>query len=173
MFVNKDASTAVANIRWGGLIFGLFSLFMVAISFGILIGVLFNSSLSVQLIGFGIFFVSLLLSGQFIPIQVIGSVDAIKYISLLSPLSYSLGLINNSLVEIDSTFLSPEIIDSFNKGSNIFDFSNTFWITALSKNQEIINIYEPWHKGLNIFMPFALFAGFNFISWKKFKWSNR
>ncbi|MGL4950520.1 MAG: ABC transporter permease [Mycoplasma sp.] len=175
IFVNKDASTALKGIQWGGLIYGLFTLFISSIAFGILLGVIFNTSLAVQLCGFGIFFVTLLFSGQFVPIQVIGSVTAIKYISLASPLSYSLGLINTALVQPPEG-VDQSIIELFEKGSNIFNLKNDFIIFSFSKDgapPKPISIYATWHKGFNLVMPYVLCAGFSALSWKQFKWSNR
>ncbi|MGL4343502.1 MAG: ABC transporter permease [Metamycoplasmataceae bacterium] len=181
IFLNNDLPKAIENVNWGYLVFGLLSLFMVAVTFGVMLGVIFNTSMSVQLVGFAIVMATLLFSGQFIPIQVIGDVAAIKYIALFSPLSYSLGIINNVLIPYSGDPTNMDAINAFNQGANIFDFSNTFFIYSFGEKvgedgkpiYEAISIYQGWQKALNIFMPFALFIGVNILSLKRFKWSNR
>ncbi|MGL4948599.1 MAG: ABC transporter permease [Mycoplasma sp.] len=177
MFLNTNASESVKGIKWGGLFYGLITLFFSSIAFGVLLGVVFNNSLSVQICGFGIFFASLLFSGQFVPIQVIGSVAAVQYISLFSPLSYSLGLLNTSLFQIETNGISPEQLDSFIQGTNIFNIEAKFFIfsfpTATDPIPKELIIYDSWHKVLNLIMPFVICGGMNWLSWSKFKWSNR
>ncbi|MGL5522031.1 MAG: hypothetical protein ACRDAW_02020 [Metamycoplasmataceae bacterium] len=181
IFLNKDSFEQTKNLNWGNLIFSLFSLFLVVIAFGILLGVLLNNSLSVQLTGFAILFASLLFSGQFIPIQVIGSVSALKYVSLFSPLSYSLGLINNTLIPY--SLEDPIFLNDFLKGADIFNINDPFFIFSFEMpptgteippfDKITINIYDTWQKVLNLVIPFILVIIVNIISWYKFKWSNR
>ncbi|MGL4184086.1 MAG: hypothetical protein ACRCRP_03105 [Metamycoplasmataceae bacterium] len=180
IFLNKDSFEQTKNLNWGNLIFSLFSLFLVVITFGILIGVLLNNSLSVQLTGFAILFASLLFSGQFIPIQVIGSVSALRYVSLFSPLSYSLGLLNNTLIPY-SGMENVELLNEYLRGADIFNLSSPFFIFPFEKTPtapeipqiEKMIIYDTWQKALNLVIPFVLVIGVNAISWYKFKWSNR
>ncbi|MGL5357973.1 MAG: ABC transporter permease [Metamycoplasmataceae bacterium] len=181
IFLNKDSFEQTKDLNWGNLIFSLISLFLVVITFGILIGVLLNNSLAVQLTGFAILFASLLFSGQFIPIQVIGSVSALRFVSLFSPLSYSLGLLNNTLIP----YSGPDdalLLNEFLKGADIFNLNDAFFIFPFSEGPPTGNempeipkmiIYDTWQKALNLIIPFILVIGVNALSWYKFKWSNR
>jgi ABC-type multidrug transport system permease subunit len=74
-------------------------LFISAISTGILLASVSKKSATVQLIGLSIMLLTITLAGYFVPIFVIGGIEAIKYISLFSPINYATSLLNNVLIK--------------------------------------------------------------------------
>ena len=168
MFLNVDAPNAFENINWWQLLYALLNVYISTLSFGLLLGVLINKNNLVQSIGFCFVIVSITFSGQFVPISVLYRSQAMQYISLISPTSYSLNLMNvvllpsNSesilklfeqevngvkLVQIiqdsnyDTTELREKLQDLENyKFNGIFDIKNDFKIFTLSVVESNIEI---------------------------------
>lgn len=167
-FLNVDTSKFLSYINWGEVIYSLLMFYIVSISVGILIASLSKKSSVAQMIGIGIMFITLILGGQFIPISVIGKIEAIKYLSLFSPINYASSLLNNCLI-------NPEFSESYDLGSgsifSITDFSMEAQGAPGVSNRIII--ISKWQKILNLIMPELIFIGFNFIAYKKFEWSTR
>ena len=160
-FLNTDAPKELAHVNWGEFIFAIIMLFISAISTGILLASVSKKSSTVQLVGLSILLLTITLAGYFVPISVIGGIDAIKYMSLFSPINYSTSLLNNALI-------LP--IDSISQ--SIFDFRD-FSILSANPTDGPIIIIAAWQKILNLIMPTIIFATFNFIAYKKFSWSSR
>lgn len=159
----KNASQLSA-INWGSLIYGMLMLILSSIAFGLFLSSFLKNIMSAQLISTGLYFLTLVLGGQFIPIQVISQMDAIKYISLFSPLNYATSLLNISS-------LAPAI--GFT--NNIFDLSQGFDMlsSGFGGNTSNIHLYDQWQKILFIIMPFVLTATLTGIGIKFFTWSGR
>ena len=160
-FLNTDAPEELAHINWGEFIFAIIMLFISAISTGILLASVSKKSATVQLIGLSIMLLTITLAGYFVPIFVIGGIEAIKYISLFSPINYATSLLNNVLIK-------P--IEGISQ--SIFDFKD-FSISSANPTEGSLVIIAAWQKVLNLFMPTVIFIGFNFIAYKKFSWSSR
>ncbi|MGL6125214.1 MAG: ABC transporter permease [Metamycoplasmataceae bacterium] len=165
-FLNKDVSEELAHINWGEFLIAILMLYITSIATGIVLSSVSKKSSTVQLIGLSFMLLTITLAGYFIPISVIGGIDAIKYISLFSPINYSTSLLNNVLLE-------P--VNGVSK--SIFDFSD-FFITDFTDQKEdgsfgSLLIITSWQKALNLVMPIVIFTGFNFIAYKKFSWSSR
>ena len=169
-------------INWGGLIYGILMLLISSIPIGILIGIIAQSSVSSQIIGFGIFMISLAISGQMAPLSVIGEIGiGYSIITLFSPLSYSLGVINSSTAiviefELGST---PQVVESI-FGNDPFDLFNSVKLNhfSLTRDREtgsanIFEVYPIWQKILNLVMPWVFFGIFYGITLKLFKWKSR
>ena len=158
-FLNTKAPETLKHINWGEFILAIIMLYITSIATGILLASVSKKSSTVQLTGLSFMLLTLVLAGHFIPISVIGGIDAIKYMSLLSPINYSTSLLNNVLI-------TPVDLNS----SSIFDFKD-FIIS--NPGSDPIVIIASWQKILNLIMPPLIFIGFNFISYKKFSWSSR
>jgi len=158
-FLNVNISM-LSYINWGDVIYALIMLYMTSISVGIIISSVSKKSSSAQLIGLVLMFLTLIFGGQFIPISVIGKVDSIKYISLFSPINYSTGLLNNSLIKPIP-----------GQSGSIFSITD-FKIIGQGGDSPII-IIAYWQKLLNLIMPPVISISFNFIAYKNFKWSVR
>ncbi|MDK2819930.1 MAG: hypothetical protein KFW07_03775, partial [Mycoplasmataceae bacterium] len=153
---------ALSYINWGDVIFAILMLFLSSIATGVVIASLSKKSSSSQLIGLSVMFLTLILAGQFIPISVIGKIDAIKYMSIFSPINFSTGLLNNSLIK-----------PLEGMSGSIFSITD-FQIQGVGgPDASIITIISDWQKVLNLIMPPIVFVGFNFIAYKKFSWSTR
>lgn len=181
IFLNKHASEYFSLYNWGELIYSILNIFILSLALGLFLGVICKKTSIVQTIGIGIMFLSLALSGQLIPMSVIASSAPIKYISLFSPLSYPLGLLNNVLFAADFKQLDslpPEMMNQLNllnKGSSIFNTSN-FYIFSFDKDALKVDskiVYYGWQKVLNLVLPWVLTFILMFYSIKKFNWTSR
>ena len=160
-FLNTNAPKELAHVNWGEFIFSIIMLFISAISTGILLASVSKKSATVQLVGLSILLLTITLAGYFVPISVIGGIDAIKYMSLFSPINYSTSLLNNTLI-------LP--IDGISQSIFVFkDFS----ILSANPTDGPIVIIAAWQKVLNLIMPIIISISFNFIAYRKFSWSSR
>ena len=186
----------IKNFNWGTLIFGIFTLMIISITFAMFISTFIKSSFACQIINIGIVLISLALSGQFLPIYLVGRIDAIKYINLFSPLGYSQAAINVGTMPAFNGLDNNGLL--INSSNGIFDWTSPFYYEYTMKvpntnlpeqiqsfanllsepeimiEQKIpIRIYDVWQKVLDVFMPFILSGLFVFLSSYFFKWSNR
>ncbi|MGL5617993.1 MAG: ABC transporter permease [Metamycoplasmataceae bacterium] len=161
-FLNVKIGDELGHINWGEFLIALLMLYITSIATGIILASVSKKSSSVQLIGLSFMMLTITLAGYFIPISVIGGIDAIKFVSLLSPINYSTSLLNNVLIE-------P--VDGVSR--SIFEFKD-FYINDVTKpGGDPLLIIAGWQKPLNLFMPLVIFVGFNFVAYKKFSWSSR
>lgn len=187
-FLNKDAPDLFKQINWGEFIYSLLMVYISSLSVGLLLGVLIKKTNQVQIIGFLLLFISIILAGQFMPLSVIGKVDAIKYISLFSPISYSMGLMNNVLSGDSNELLTLigianidkiQIINECIKGNSIFNINAPFCLVDYYFDDSKIvfegfsKIYLEWQKIINLLMPYIICISFIAISVKKFNWTSR
>ncbi len=116
---------------------------MASLFSGLILGVLLKRAGLVQIIGICILLLSMMLAGQLMPLSVLGQSQVAKIVSLFSPLSYPMSLVNNVLCLPDKEIVEnvwnilkkyPELrvimkvqIDEFVKlYSGIGDASNIF-----------------------------------------------
>ena len=194
IFLNIDAHKIFNNINWGEFVYAILIIFICSLAIGGLLGILINRINLVQVVGFCLVMISTTFSGQFIPISVLYSSQAIHYVSLISPISYSLNLLNVVLLPktrdeiltlyltigvVPGSDLDSKIIQIINYDFNgIFDFKHTFKMMNGSEIRhisdfEITSIYASWQNVLNIFMPFVVTGASLVWSTKKFKWTSR
>lgn len=154
IFLNVDAKTGFEYINWYELTYSLLNVYICFLSVGLLLGVLINKNNLVQIIGFSLIMISVILSGQFIPISVLFRTKAVSYISLLSPVSYCLNQMNivllpdnsKTILELDKTIgllpntnLEEKILEIQSyKYNGIFDFNHTFKIFDWSTTTQIL-----------------------------------
>lgn len=107
-FEHNNIVNYFSVVNFGQYIYGIITFIVIAICLGIIISSIFKTSSWVQILGVGIILFSMMIAGLFIPLDIIGPIPAVKYISLLSPLDYSLGMMNNSIYDaiITSQFTS-------------------------------------------------------------------
>ncbi len=94
IFLGTEAPSEFGSIRWPELIYSLFNIYISCLSFGLLIGVLVNKITLIQILAFSLIIISITFSGQFIPTSVLARSLTIKIITLFSPASYSLNMMN-------------------------------------------------------------------------------
>ena len=160
MFLNTSISK-INYINFGQLIYVVLSLIFSSVTLAFFMGAIFKNLLTIQIISFAVFLITISLAGQFIPIQVIGDTMAVKIISLLSPLNYATALLNNVL------------IPSSPSGGDIFNLSSNFTIFTFSSEPKEMVIYTEWQKTLNIIMPYVSIISFSLIGLKLFNWYGR
>lgn len=197
IFINTKVNEVLKDINWGELIYSLLNFYICSLTLGALMGIIFSKVNLVIVLGFCLIIISTTFSGQFIPLSVISSSDAIKYISLFSPISYSLNMLNIVLVPNNKDLIieaskTLEVLPSMQSNldyienynfNGLFDIKNQFNIFDFSVNQiedvptitriTILNIYYPWQNILNLIMPYVFSIIFVFISIKKFSWVSR
>ncbi len=158
-FLGTEAPKVFQDIRWLELIYSLFNVYFSCLSFGLLIGVLINKIILIQILAFALIIVSITFSGQFIPVNILARSMAIKIVTLFSPASYSLNMMNmvldnnnketlDLLWEISTTFpgdpasnpiqfdngtiaFYEENVKNYNF-SGIFDLTNTYKMFSFS-----------------------------------------
>lgn len=170
IFLNTQLQKAVENIDFAQLFYALLMLILVGISFGVMIGVLIRRASTIQFLGYGLVMISIMLAGQLMPLQVLGTVDAIRYITLFSPFNYPLALLNNVLVK--SIVDDPILMNEINSGYNIFNLA-PFLMKPFAEDINPVVIYSGWQKVLNLLAPYILTISFAIISVKEFRWSSR
>ncbi|MGL5640143.1 MAG: hypothetical protein ACRDCD_00585 [Mycoplasmoidaceae bacterium] len=165
------------NAEWGGIIWGIILNSLVGSSIGFLAVSFSKSSLILQGILIPILILSQFLSAMVLPIAMIKEIDAIWYLTYISPFRYSSGLINESFNGIISLSNIPEIngndliIKASLSPSLIFDVNSVF--SVLNSKGEMTEIFGMADKIINLIMPFVISLIFMGISLKTFKWSTR
>lgn len=162
------------SIDWGGLVYGVLMLIISGIPIGFFIGIISKSPMGATMIGLGVFMLSLALGGQFIPLVVLAQLDALQYITLPSPLNYSLALINSATIPfIERTIISENVFSFEIVKNNIFDLKTPFVVNNFSQELDVLRVYDKWHKGLNLIFPWLISGIFMILNYKFFKWSGR
>ncbi len=212
-FLATAAPAYFSMYNWGEFVYALLNLYIAALFSGLLLGVLLKRAGLVQVIGICILLLSMMLAGQLMPLTVLGQSETAKIVSLFSPLTYPMALINTVLalpdteivnnifkelppgvnIPSDITSIIAKSTDEFKRlyglipgASNIFSLDPFFVINITISPIEVvnkqvsvltgvqqINIYESWHKVLNLLMPWIIAITFGVISMKLFKWTSR
>lgn len=203
LFLNVDAPKFFQVINWGNFYYSIIIVYISSLAMGLMLGVLIKKNTFAPISGFLIMFISISFSGQFIPLFVLAKSEAMRYLTLFSPLSYSLNLLNNAVIStnheeilkaissgqfnIVSTDQSTiELFNNYNY-NGIFDFKNPFivfnytiipntsGVSQLPINIKIepVVIYKQWQNILDVIIPYPLTIMFIFISIKKFNWTSR
>ncbi len=183
IFLNKNAPTYFSYYNWGELIYAIINVMVLSSTIGFFMGVILKRSAMTQALGMAILFLTQILSGQLMPMSIIATVPPLKYICLLSPMSYPMGLMNNILLQFPKSILEaipfplpPDFdFDTIMLGNSIFNL-NTFNIIDISistKKIKVLALYDDWNKILNLVLPPVLSIVFMIYNIKKFNWSSR
>lgn len=152
---------AIQYIHYWGFFYSMIMLIIISISASMLISTFIKSSLLVQVIGIGIIFLSLLFAGLIITINEWDTASFMRYLSLLSPLSYPILSMNISTTMITMNSNNEFIFNNlFNFSSNIMSYKGTM-------------ILQNWFKPIYIFVPILFSASFFTISIWKFNFLSR
>lgn len=178
------------NVNYSGFLFANLMNILVSTSLGLLISSISKSSLSIQGISIPILILSEFLTAQVLPIGMVKSIDALYYLSYISPFKYSTGqvieswtgnmvilpynvsnIINSNQVQIiNMEYESTQNI--FNVNQTFRAFYNNFGGGPLLKKEGML-IFNKVDKIANLIMPFIFTGLFSGIALKRFKWSNR
>lgn len=161
IFLNIDAPKIFEKLNWGQMFYALFNIWISCLSFGLLIGVLVNRINLIQAIAFGIIIISITFSGQFIPINVLAKSEALRYITLLSPSSYGLNLLNVVLTDTNKGLL-----DSLYELSQIGSSPSPFPSPAITFNDESLRFYRDFVQSYKFSGIFDLNSSYKIFSLK-------
>lgn len=140
---------------------------IVAISLGFLLVSTSKSTLAIQGLGIPILIISQFLAAQVLPLPMVSG-NAMKYISYLSPFTYSTGLMIESFTGvIDPGYITTGQI-VINGSNNIFDVNDAFKMIEY-KGSELKVMFDKGNKIANLVMPFVFTGIFNAIAIKTFK----
>lgn len=185
IFLSPEAPKYFSQINWGEFFYTLIVIYLITLSTGLLLGVLIKKISLVVFIGFIVMMVSIVFSGQFMPLVVLARSDAIRYISLFSPISYALNYMNNVVVASKADMIPSWLASGYvpisefpSTYNGIFDFKSPFVIysTGTVKGRKLISwivVYRPWQNILHLVMPYLFSISFIYIAIKKFNWTSR
>lgn len=162
------------NVNWGGFVWGLIMNIMIGVSIGLLIVSTVKSTLAIQAIGLPVLIISQFLAAQVLPLYMINEIEAMKYLSFLTPFKYSTslmleswsGIIGKVPAQVDGKMLYSIIGEN-----NIFDIYTPYM--SFNKTGVLTEFFQPYEKILNLVMPWAFTGLFCGICLKTFKWSTR
>ena len=171
------------NVNWGEFIWALFMNIFVATSIGLMLVSILKSSLAIQALGIPILIISQFLSAQVLPIPMVREVDAMWYLSYISPFKYSTGLMIESWQgSVQLSTDNSTVIGLANIGTNtvqvqiqqnsIFNINSPMYY-YYSKGINRIEIFNKADKVVNLVMPFVWTIIFSGVAIKFFKWNNR
>ena len=176
------------NVNWAEFIWSLLMNIIVATSIGLMLVSILKSASAIQALGIPILIISQFLSAQVLPIPMVKEVDAMYYLSYISPFKYSTGLMINSwqgsvqlngetnslikLVEIGK--VGNQTIQQIQINQNsIFDINSPMYYYYSKQGINSIEIFDKSDKIVNLIMPFVWTIIFSCVAIKCFKWNNR
>lgn len=178
----------LANVNWLEFVYGLLMNIIVAASLGLLLVSVLKTSLAIQAVGVPILIISQFLSAQVLPIAMVVDVDAMYYMSYISPFKYSTGLMINSwdgsvlwkeqmLNGSTTKVLELALINENNyaiqlEQNSIFNLSSPMYYYGIGKINPT-EIFNKTDKIVNLVMPYVWTILFSGIALKFFKWNNR
>lgn len=193
-FINlysMSLSKMLANVNWAEFAYSLLMNIIVAASLGLLLVSVLKTSLAIQAVGVPVLIISQFLSAQVLPIAMVVDVDAMYYMSYISPFKYSTGLMINSW---DGSVLWKTVTSTGTTSNNILDValingSTNNYVIQAGQNS-IFNvgssmyyygigkttpteIFNKTDKIVNLVMPYVWTILFSGIAIKFFKWTNR
>lgn len=150
------------NVDWFSFFIASMYTSVLAIVVGLFIASISKSSIHSQVIGGIIFFVSMFLSGNFISIQTIDSMEGMRYVSMITPFRSV-----NNLTYIAWNSTNPYAI--FQPWNNaVFPL-----FSANPLEQDKTYTIESWFIWFSWIMPFVIIVTLVALSAKFFKWSKR
>lgn len=177
------------NVNWGEFVWALFMNIFVATSIGLMLVSVLKSSLAIQALGIPILIISQFLSAQVLPIPMVREVDAMYYLSYISPFKYSTGLMINAwqgsvqlnssdnavigLVQIGTNSIGQSIQQVQIMQNSIFNVDSSMYYYYSKQGIDSIKIFDKADKILNLVMPFVWTIIFSGVAIKCFKWNNR
>lgn len=178
------------NVNWGEFVWALFMNIFVATSIGLMLVSILKSALAIQALGIPILIISQFLSAQVLPIPMVREVDAMYYLSYISPFKYSTGLMINAwqgsvqlsadnsaiigLKEIGINTTTQHLIEQVQIQQNsIFNINSTMYYYYSQQQINSIEIFNKADKVVNLVMPFVWTIIFSGVAIKFFKWNNR
>lgn len=171
-------SEILGNTNWGGFIWSIIMCIIVSTSLGMMIMSVSKNIMMISGLGIPILIISQFLAGQVLPISMLRPVDALWYMSYITPLKPAVSLLIQSS---QGMFVTTPIFDAMGvptavnliptESINIFDINSEFHVMETSRFTD--PVFSVAENVLNLILPFVWTGLFIFISLKKFKWSTR
>ena len=150
------------QVNWGCLIYVVFVNLILGASFGIMIASLAKTSSVIYFVGILVILLSIVLCGFGVPILI--ARDQMPFLWLLGYFDFIHYGVASSY---EAMFAHASTYNLYN--SNIFDFSTKYVAMITGIIQYPFEVYYPYDKVLNIFLPFFMSIGFVAISFRSFK----
>lgn len=176
LIVSMTLSNLLNHVNWGGLFYGILMNILVGTSLGLLLLSTAKSTLAIQGIGIPVLIISQFLSAQVLPLSMVKGVDAMWYLSYISPFKSSTALIIQSfsapVSPIDLSVGGP-FYQHINSSFNIFDINASYRIYGSDDFSSQIEIFSKPERILNLILPYLWISAFGFIAYKKFSWTTK
>lgn len=185
-FLNINTQGYLSSLNVISLIYSICNFVVVAFVFGLLLGIVIKRIIIIQMLGFLIMLVSVLLSGQLLPYDTVSSAVPLRILAMLSPVTHPMSLIQNiswnlAWISKYGDLIKQTNIGLYNQlvyGSDIFNLSYNFNVLLIKDdndeiNTKLMNIYFSWEKIIHLLMPYIYTSVLSFLSIKYFKWSAR
>lgn len=157
-----------SKVNWGGYILSQIYTIILSITMGLFIVSITKTTMGAQGIGMSIFFLSMFLSGQLIPLSSILGNQGLTVISYFSPFRYTNGLQFESFVSANSSY------SHYNGSNSVFSYSKNGWSP---ESWEVFKLGRPMYYGgdfwANWLAPLGFIMIFGTIAIKKLHWGTR
>lgn len=167
-------SDILANTNWGGFIWSLLMCIIISTSLGMMIMSVSKNIMMISGLGVPILILSQFLAGQVLPFSMLRPVDALWYMSYITPLKPAVSMLVESSQGTFKSLYDPanNVVNLLPTGSiNIFDINSQFHVMETTRfDKPVFSVAE---NVLNLILPFVWTGLFVFISLKKFKWTTR
>lgn len=167
-------SDILANTNWGGFIWSLIMCIIISTSLGMMIMSVSKNIMMISGLGVPILILSQFLAGQVLPFSMLRPVDALWYMSYITPLKPAVSmLVQSSQGNFEQVYdAANKVLNLVPTGSiNIFDINSQFHVMETTRfDKPVFSVAE---NVINLILPFVWTGLFAFISIKKFKWTTR
>ncbi|MBQ5492741.1 MAG: ABC transporter permease [Mycoplasmataceae bacterium] len=155
------------HVNWGGYVLSQIYTIILSISLSLFIISVTKTVMSAQGIGMAIFFFSMFLSGQIIPLSSILGNDGLTVLSYFSPYRYTNALQYESFVQPNSSY--GDFV--YNGSQSVFTYSKNGWSP---QSWQVFKLNRPMYVAgdfwANWFVPLGCIIIFSFIAIKKLSW---
>lgn len=158
------------KVNWGGYVLSQIYTIILSIVMGLFIVSVTKSTMGAQGLGMAIFFLSMFLSGELIPLSNILGNQGLTVISYFSPFRYTNGLQYESFIPSNSSFGSFHYLGSH----SVFEYSKYGWSPASWQTFGLDRpMYEAGDFWANWLAPLGFTIIFGAVAIKKLRWGTR
>ena len=162
----------LANVDWASFIYAMFLLILLTMIVGLLIASIATSTLFIQSVGITLMMMGFYLAPAVLPVGMISSVDALKYMGYALPFKYPVSLMVESFNGFIPSPNTGQYITNM-ENSNIWDINVNYVIwNTIGTDRELI-VFNKVDKILNHVMPYFFIILFSYFAIGKFSWSTR
>ena len=152
--------------HYGEVAFSLFISFVMGLSIGLFFVSIFKSVLQIQIVGFILVIISLILSGMMVPMAMTYTMNAsYRILSFISPFTYTNSLLTESWFHYQYDFNVYQ--------SSIFSPGDVYMTSFVNSYGSATVAFTTWQKWMNILIPPFLTVFFTIFSLSKLSFSTR